>query len=301
MVGYRTTPGLPVAHTISPATVWKVSERFGSTTVAPDALETITNAQKAILATAHVMGYTIDGWVQSAARSLVAITTKGLFLKAPLFDRDNIAEAIRMYSKAGYGAVVKQVYRDTNLPGYPVIVMERVEGIALSDTLAGTPQLREIVHIVQNVQPDEDQFSQYMTLEDRIAMEIREARQRYHTIHQYIPTDAPYHEWMETLLNMGESLVASDAPRVLCHGDLDFRNIVVAGDDYHNFMLLDPEPVVAPIEFDVGKIMDNELEFDPVYLRTVDVDLCWRFQIFHETAWKLYRVVKQHFVDNFRP
>lgn len=258
---------------------------------------TIANAQRAIQNTANIMGYEIEGWVQSAARSLVALTTNRRFMKAPIFDRKSITKGIELYSQARAGARVIQVYHDHTLFDYPVIIMEELPGESFSNREVSEKEYRTIIDTVLEIQPQEGELNQFMSLEDRIAMDTRESQQRFDTIKNHIQTDEPYHDYMQIIEHLGAKILDSTTPRVLCHGDLDLRNIIHYKGEPR---FLDPEPVVAPIEFDIAKLLTTETQLDPEAFPDTDSELSQRIAVFYMSAWNLYRIVKEHFIENFK-
>ena len=297
MVGYRIQYGVPIADTISPATFWKITERCGNYSTSGKATMTIANAQRAIQNTANVMGYEIDGWVQSAARSLVAVTTNGRFMKAPIFDRKSITKGIELYSQARAGARVVQVYYDNTLFDYPVIIMEQLPGESFRNREVSEEEYQTIIDTILEVQPPHGELQQFMSLEDRIAMDSRESRQRFETIKHHIPTDEPCYEYMELIEETGAKILATEAPKVLCHGDLDLRNIIQYKGEPR---FLDPEPVVAPIEFDIAKLLTMDSQLNPEIFPETDPHLSQNIALFYRAAWRLYGIVKEHFINNFK-
>lgn len=252
---------IPVASTLSPSLFWRVSERFRGLEANADALTLLNIAQNAVLRVANIRQQTIVGWAQNAGRSVVALTDDGQILKSPLLDGHNVARSLQLYSQNGTGAHVYATHMLSK--NHAVSVMERVDGRFFHPMESpDVHELSEIVHIVRSTQPDAADLSQYTNFEVFLDRMMAESLSRMHLL-----DDTSLHE---ALLQLYAYIVEHDAPRVLCHGDLDLRNILHKDGDMR---LIDPEPVVAPLEFDVAKICKSSGVRPEDFAAYMDVDV----------------------------
>lgn len=275
---------LVIDQQLSAELQWRSQERIGN-----DAEQLLHESQHAIEALCHVQGLTVDGWVQNAGRSVVTLAGDGqVIVKSPLFDGFNTVAAIAGYSAATTGPSTYGISIGANHQGVTTqcaVAMQRIGGnyfhtsdiptvheIATIVELAGTVYMAKV--------PLQPFFSE---LQDRIAIEVAEAFRRSEALGD---TSS-----LGTIMELAEKITATQRPYRLCHGHLDARNV-----KHHNgqMRIIDPEPVVAPIEFDAAKISySTGVHPDDVAAELrCDVKLVAEIHHFLSMCGSLYRRIK---------
>lgn len=275
---------LPVADTLNTSLLWKVRERFGDY-----ADHLLQSSQIAAHLLCESSNLTFDGWVQDAGRSVVASAQAGqMIIKSPLVDGLNTICAIAAYSEAGAGPKVHSMSVGATSNGTALqcaVALERIDGRYLH--ASETPTLDEIASMVElagtldftNL-PMEPEF---ITLTERLEIEIIEAVRRAKVLGD---TTA-----VAELSVLASTINATQRPMRVCHGDLDMRNILHQDG---KMMIIDPEPVIAPVEFDAAKIAFSTgiAPQDIAHHLALDVELTCDLHRFFMAAGGLYARVK---------
>lgn len=230
---------IPVNDQISDGLWWRVVDRFGTTT----GEHMLAEAQDAILCLVETQEWTLDGWVQKASRSVVATVNNGEYIvKAPLFDAAAVSAAIRLYSEHGTGAHVIQHWTTPHV----VIAMSRLDGLFFDHPeQTDLFDLRDVVQTIRRAQPATLDNTPYMTLTERLDVELAEAALRAHRNQDEHSLSVPY--------QLAQHIVeyTQHSPLLLCHGDVDLRNALHEDGEMR---LIDPEPLIAPIEWEFAKL-----------------------------------------------
>lgn len=235
---------LSVANNLSSSLLWKVRERFGDY-----ADQLLDNAQQSVRLLCEPTGLTLDGWVQDAGRSVVASAQDGnVIIKSPLVDGLNTILAIAGYSQAGSGP---EAYALSFGPSSPeavqqcAIAMQRVDGRYLHVSERPTfDEIAQIVGLAGTVDLTQlPLLPKFITLTDRLETECVEALRRANILGDTSAVDE--------LSVLASKINQTDRPTRICHGDLDMRNVLHQDGQ---IMVIDPEPLIAPKEFDAAKI-----------------------------------------------
>ncbi|GAA2038081.1 hypothetical protein GCM10009720_18200 [Yaniella flava] len=275
---------LMVADTLNASLLWKVRERFGDY-----ADHLLNSSQQAIHILSESSNLLLDGWVQDAGRSVVASAQDGnVIVKSPLVDGLNTVCAIAAYSEAGVGPQVHSLSVGSGSSGEAIhcaIAMQRIDGRYLHTS--ESPMLEEVAEIVQlagnmsfthlPVAP------QFISLTDRLEVEIIEAVRR---ATQLGDTSA-----VGEMSLLAIKINQTQRPMRICHGDLDMRNVMHLDG---KIMIIDPEPVIAPAEFDAAKVAySTGIDVKEIAQHLgLDEQLTADLHRFFEVAGTLYKRVK---------
>jgi hypothetical protein len=235
---------LSVADTLNPTQLWKIQERFGDY-----ANRLVAASQHCVTTLSEAMNLSLDGWVQDAGRSVVASAQGGeVIIKSPLVDGWNTVAAIAAYAETGAGPETRSVSIGASLNGTTspcAVAMERVDGRYLHPS--ETPTVDELVKIITLAgQMDFTNLPmqpKFITLTERLEIEIIEAIRRAKVLGD---TSS-----VAELSLLAAKISRTHRPARTCHGDLDMRNVLHRNGD---IKIIDPEPLVAPVEFDAAKI-----------------------------------------------
>lgn len=283
-MSYYEPAHLSVADILNPTQLWKVQERFGNY-----ANQLIAASQHCVTTLSEAMKLPLDGWVQDAGRSVVASAQGGeVIIKSPLVDGWNTVAAIAAYAETGAGPETHSLSIGASLDGSAspcAVVMERIDGRYLHPS--ETPTVEELATIVTLAgQMDFTNLPmqpKFITLQDRLEIEIIEAVRRARVLGD---TSS-----VAELSLLAAKVSRTHHPARTCHGDLDMRNVL-----HHNgdIKIIDPEPLLAPVEFDAAKIAYST-GISPSEVAEqlgIDVQLTADIHQFMTVAGRLYQRVK---------
>lgn len=221
----------------------RIIDRFGHWKYFDDAMNTLKLAKE------ETKG-NVTGFVSKATSSLLAeiVLPHGAvgLCKIPLIDPKSTIQLIADESDNQSGPTILKMGK-----GY--VVMEILEGAPLNPENL-TPEI--INWLVERSRTrDKSPFS----------LNLPYWSQR--TMHESALRGYRFNEGEEANKKLVRLLkgAVKESKRTLtvqCHGDLDMRNIFDQGD---SLMLIDPEPVIAPIEFEVAKILYSSQREDLIH------------------------------------
>lgn len=226
-----TTMTYELVHTVPRRLQLRINERFGGR--APKmfsrALDTLDEAQNAL-------GFTLKGFVASSGRSLVAeVEMNGMtgICKVPFVDAEMVVEAIINSAEDLSGPEIID-------SGDRFVIMSKIEGEQPTKIDHNLIQMTVLAAERRTMQKNAHTFERMMSTV------LSECARR--------ATRSAHVESYAELLRLNER-IQKDSRHLQtfqCHGDSSVRNMIDTGDRIY---LIDPEPVIAPVELDVAKML----------------------------------------------
>lgn len=219
----------------------RINERFGdhAPTMISKALDTLCEAKERL-------GFVIKGFVSSSGRSLVAeVEMHGLtgICKVPFVYASVVIRAIVSSARDGSGPGI--IHEDEKF-----VIMEKVEGTQAKLDL-------DLVHTVI--------LAAERRAVDRLSFSVKQVMSMVVSESGRRATRSAHVDTFAKLLRVHEAISKScdRLQSFQCHGDASVRNVIDTGDRLY---FIDPEPVIAPVEFDVAKLLSfgNALDIDLV-------------------------------------
>lgn len=226
----------------------RIQERFGD-----QGARMISRAVETLYRAEEEHGFSTRGFVSSSGRSLVAeVETHGMsgICKVPLVDCESVIEAILNSAEDGSG---------------PDIIDSGDRFVIMSKLVGTTPQIdTDLIHwtilaaerrtIQRNASP------MTRTISMALSESARRASRSAHT--DSYANMASLGNW---IIDHQESLRSFQ-----CHGDSSVRNMIDTGGRLY---FIDPEPTIAPVEYDVSKLLTFGNPLDIERLESGDISI----------------------------